>query len=278
MNRNNMQRQVAMLQRKLQQLQIPRGAQGGALAGPPAQPQMPQQVPAVPQGADQGALAGCGVGGSTGAAACGMEPIPSPFAGYPPYEQQPTVINYSLLGVFVQPATSAATTLEISCGNTFFNSCGARSFGSAQGRENLLTSIVSGFDTTDQLCPGSGIDVAFFQTDQCFCPFDFGCFSNLAPLLMTFDPIDTQSVLAPLDMVLVGRRLEFDGCFPFPGASYGPMPGPGGPGMPVPGGGIPGGFGGGGGGVPPGGGGGWYTSGPGAIGPEPNPHWGQRRW
>ena len=270
MNRNNMQRQIGLLQRKLQQLQIPRGAQGGALAGPPAQPQMPQQVPAVPQGADQGALAGCGVGGSTGAAACGMEPIPSPFAGYPPYEQQPTVINYSLLGVFVQPATSAATTLEISCGNTFFNSCGARSFGSAQGRENLLTSIVSGFDTTDQLCPGSGIDVAFFQTDQCFCPFDFGCFSNLAPLLMTFDPIDTQSVLAPLDVVLVGSRMSMPGCFPFPGASYG-MPGgmPGGGGMPVPGG---------------GGGGMNGVGGPGGFQQVPppapvfNPHGGQQRW
>ncbi len=196
--------QLALAQRRLAQAQIPRGAQAGALGQVPGQ---------VPQGADGGALAGCGpdMGGG-----CADGYMPSPFAGFPTQGVQnaATVQPNSLLGIFVTPATAAATTLEISCGNTFFNACGARSFTPAGSI--LLTSIISGFDTRDQLCPGSGIDVAFFQTDFCYCPFQFGCFSNLAPLLITFDPVDTQSVLQPLNMILVGDRMEFDGCFPYP--------------------------------------------------------------
>jgi hypothetical protein len=211
MNRNNRlaQQQIALAQQRLQSLpNIPRGARSGALgqqalANPQAQ---------VPQGADAGNLAGCG--DNWGGCASGY--IESPFSGFPQQGigNQAVVQPNSLLGIFVQPASASPTTLEISCGNTFFNACGARSFTPAG--TNLLTSIVSGFDTRDQLCPGSGIDVAFFQTDDCYCPFYFGCFSNLAPLLMTFDPVDTQSVLEPLNMVLVGDRLEFDGCFPYP--------------------------------------------------------------
>lgn len=223
------QQQIMLAQRRLHQAQIPRGARGGAMAG-----QM-----AVPQGADDGTLAGCGPGG------CNFQGFPSPFAGMPVGGAAPYLQPGALLGIFVQPATSAATTLEISCGNTFFNSCGARSFGDAEGGENLLTSIISGFDTRDQLCPGSGIDVAFFNNQQaCYCPFYFGCFSNLAPLMITFDPVDTQSSLAPLNMVLVGDRLEFDGCFPYPPAGVPPT-------------------------MPPGGGGGWGGGGGGGTGVQP---------
>lgn len=211
MNRNRIpaRQQLALAQQRLQRAQVPRGAQQGALAGQEA---AQSAAPAVPQGADQGALAGCGPGGF----GCASGYIPSPFTGFPVQGiTNPAVVQpNSLLGVFVQPATAAPTTLEISCGNTFFNACGARSFTPAGSI--LLTSIVSGFDTRDQLCPGSGIDVAFFQTDDCYCPFYFGCFSNLAPLMITFDPIDTQSVLQPLNLILVGDRLEFDGCFPYP--------------------------------------------------------------
>lgn len=208
MNPNHLtaQQSIAVAQRRLAQAQIPRGAPRGAMAGqaPAVQPQAQ-----VPQGADAGAMAGCAPDG------CASGYQESPFAGLPTANHS-RVLKGSLLGVFVQPATAAATTLEISCGNTFFNGCGARSFGAVQGGENLITSIVSGFDTEDQLCPGSGIDVAFFQTTDCYCPFYFGCFSNLAPLLLTFDPIDTQSNLAPLNLIIVGDRISFDGCFPFP--------------------------------------------------------------
>lgn len=230
MNRNypTAQQSVAVAQRRLAQASIPRGAFRGALAGQQAEAAaaLAHAQAQVPAGADAGAMAGCGPDG------CASGYIPSPFTGFP-YGGSGTYHQpNALLGIFVQPATSAPTTLEISCGNTFFNGCGARSFGSAQGGENLLTSMVSGFDTRDQLCPGSGIDVAFFQTDDCYCPFMFGCFSNLAPLLLTFDPVDTQSTLAPLNMVIVGDRLEFDGCFPYPPGLLPPPVAP--PGAPPP--------------------------------------------
>lgn len=226
MNRNNLARQqYALAQRRLAQASIPRGAQAGALgrAEPPSQP--------VPQGADAGNLAGCFDGG------CNSGFIPSAFPGMSPYVNAPYYQPSSLLGIFVQPATAAPTTIEASCGNTFFNGCGARTF--TPENSILLTEIVSGFDTRNNLCPGAGIDVAYFRTDDCYCPFFFGCFSNLAPLLITFDPIDTQSVLQPLNMVIVGERLEFDGCFPFPpGLWPTPVPVPGvdwqPPNMPVP--------------------------------------------
>jgi hypothetical protein len=224
MNRNNLpsQSMIQHAQRRLAQQSVPRGAQLGVLAGAEQaqqmqpQPQMPmhpavmQQMLArgIPQGADAAALAGCGPWGCGGV-------IPSPFAGYPAVATGgPFLQNQSLLGVFVQPATAAATTLEISCGNTFFHGCGARSFTPAGSI--LLTEITSGFNTDNRLCPGSGIDVAYFNNPQdCYCEFDFGCFSNLAPLLITFDPIDTQSVLQPLNMVIVGQRLSFfNECWP----------------------------------------------------------------
>lgn len=210
MNRRNvptMAQNLAIAQRRLAQAQIPRGAAAGAMAG--AAPAVPQQQQ-VPQGADAGAMAGCGPdwGG------CGSGYIPSPFAGLPYNSSAPHLQPNALLGVVVQPDTTAPVTLEISCGNTFFNGCGARAFSPAN--TFIITSIVSGFDTRDQLCPGSGIDVAFFDTTDCYCPFDFGCFSNLAPLLLTFDPVDTLSVIPLFNMVIVGDRLEFDGCFPYP--------------------------------------------------------------
>lgn len=200
-----MAQNLAIAQRRLAQAQIPRGAQYGALAG------QAQQAPAVPQGADAGNLAGCGpdFGG------CASGYIPSPFAGLPyGNAQAPYLQPNALLGIVVQPETTAPVTLEVSCGNTFFNGCGARTF--SPPNTFIITSIVSGFDTRDQLCPGSGIDVAFFDTTDCYCPFDFGCFSNLAPLLLTFDPVDTLSVIPLFNMIIVGDRLEFDGCFPYP--------------------------------------------------------------
>lgn len=206
MNRNiPAQRSIALAQQRLAGRRMPAGVARGNLAGQ-------GEVPAVPQGADAANLAGCG-----DPYGCGV-PSPSPFAGMPQGVAAPYLQPNALLGIFVVPASAQPTTLEISCGNTFFSGCGARSF--TPSGTNLLTSIISGFDTRDQLCPGSGIDVAFFDTTDCYCPFDWGCFSNLAPLSITFDPIDTQSVLAPLNMIIVGQRLEFGGCFPFPPGMY----------------------------------------------------------
>jgi hypothetical protein len=201
----------------------------------PAYAQAMMQRGMVPAGADAAALAGCSPYGCGG-------PVASPFMGYPQTGWGPRLQNQALLGVFVQPATAAATTLEISCGNTFFHGCGARSFTPAGSI--LLTEITSGFNSDNLLCPGSGIDVAYFNNPQdCYCEFDFGCFSNLAPLLITFDPVDTQSVLQPLNMVIVGQRVSFyNECWPsfMPPAPPATVPWalPGG-GYAAPGGGLP---------------------------------------
>jgi hypothetical protein len=216
----------------------------GAMAGQ-AQQQYPQQgqypVPQgyapqgypVPQGADAGAMAGCGPGGN-GPWCGGVMPV-APFGavGMP----GPFVQPQSLLGIIATPSTFGAFTLSITCGNKFFSGCGARSFNDPL--QLIVTSIISGFNSLERTCgPDAGFDVAYWNTDDCYCPFDFGCFSNLAPLTMTFDPIDTLSVLPTLDMIIVGQALNlFDDCWPtwpFGGGGYVGTPGlPPGSGVPV---------------------------------------------
>ena len=126
----------------------------------------------------------------------------------------PFVQPQSLLGIIATPSTFGAFTLSITCGNKFFSGCGARSFNDPL--QLIVTSIISGFNSLERTCgPDAGFDVAYWNTDDCYCPFDFGCFSNLAPLTMTFDPIDTLSVLPTLDMIIVGQALNlFDDCWP----------------------------------------------------------------
>ena len=204
--------------------------QGGMM---PAQG-YPQGYP-VPQGGD-GSMAGCAPDGCMG-------PVRSPMAGYPSGPVGPFLQNQSLLGIVATPATFGPFTLSVTCGNKFFYGCGARSFNSPL--QLLVTSIISGFNGLERTCgPDAGFDVAFWNTDDCYCPFDWGCFSNLAPLTITFDPIDTLSVLPTLDVIIVGQAINFfNDCWPmFPGVP----PGGGGSGYP---GGGPGGYG----ALPPGG-------------------------
>jgi hypothetical protein len=209
---------------------IPQGAARGALAGAPQQqyPQQ-QQYPMVPQGADQGAMAGCGVGGF--GPWCGGVPA-QPFMGMPS-NPGPWVQPQSLLGIIATPSTFGSFTLSITCGNKFFSGCGARSFNDPL--QLIVTSIISGFNGYERTCgPDAGFDVAYWNTDDCWCPFDWGCFSNLAPLTITFDPIDTLSVLPTLDMIIVGQALNlFDDCWPWMPPS---VPPPGGFGGAYPGG------------------------------------------
>ena len=187
-------------QRIAQRRGIPQGAHAGAMAGGPQynQPQYPQGYP-VPQGAPDGSMSGCG----------------------------PWVQNQSLLGIVATPSTLGSFTLSVTCGNKFFYGCGARSFNSPL--QLLVTSIISGFNGYERTCgPDAGFDVAYWNTDDCYCPFDWGCFSNLAPLTITFDPLDTLSVLPTLDMIIVGKAVNFfNDCWPM-------FPGPGG-GVGVPG-------------------------------------------
>jgi len=176
-------------------------------------------------GAQDGSMGQCGPWGD----GC-SGPVVSPFMGM----AQPTgpwVQNQSLLGIVATPSTLGSFTLSVTCGNKFFYGCGARSFNSPL--QLLVTSIISGFNGYERTCgPDAGFDVAFWNTDDCYCPFDWGCFSNLAPLTITFDPLDTLSVLPTLDMIIVGKAVNFfNDCwpmFPGPGGGYGVPPGPGG--------------------------------------------------
>jgi hypothetical protein len=210
-------------QRIAQRRQIPGGAHAGAMAGAAPmqqynQPQYPQQYqgyPQVPQGAPDGSMAGCGIMDNCAG------PVATPFMGM----QQPTgpwMQNQALLGLVATPATLGSFTLSVTCGNKFFYGCGARSFNSPL--QLLVTSIISGFNGYERTCgPDAGFDVAFWNTDDCYCPFDWGCFSNLAPLTITFDPLDTLSVLPTLDMIIVGKAVNFfNDCWPmFPGTPPG---------------------------------------------------------
>lgn len=241
-------------------LEAPRGAQQGAIGQPQApvpaqfnQPQavgyapqmwqqpgmvpygMPQGVPMVPYGADAGVMAGCGGGYPwlPGGVACGA-PIMSPFAGVPADPNALWLQRYSLLGIILTPTTTAATTIEVACGGTLFHGCGGRSFNT----ENTyaFTEIVSGPNSINRICPGANVDVSYFRTDECFCPFDFGCFANSAPLVLTFVPITTTSVLPPFNFTVVGEKLESFGC---PWYGYGPWLPPGVPPTVPPGSGVP---------------------------------------
>lgn len=221
------QRRVA--QQQYEASMIPRGAQQGAIAGPPV-PQAYGYAPAaqgygqppmpVPQGADAGALAGCG--GPWGPGACG--PIPNLFAGWPSTPLWSWIQECSLLGIVVTPLTTGATTLEICCNGAIYQGIGGRSFNDPN--TYAFNSISSGFSSLNLICPEGAVDVAFFQTDQCFCPFDFGCFWCGAPLVISFSPITTASTLPPFNFVVVGRKYETNACFPPP--FWGPgAPGPG---------------------------------------------------
>lgn len=235
--------QLEIAQQKLQAQHVPQGAYRGAIAGQEAMAQqgqgihpfVAQQMMAmgmVPPGAEAGLLAACGAGPGC------MGPIASPFAAVPQANIAPWVQPATLLGIVIQAANFNPISVAVSCGNTFFHGCCARSF--TPENQVIISSIVSGFNTTNRLCPDSGIDIGYFRTDECCCPFDFGCFSNLAPLEMTFDPIDNVSSVPPLiNMVIGGSRLSyFNECWPFP-----PGPGvlpPGVPGIPGQYGAIPG--------------------------------------
>jgi hypothetical protein len=236
-----------------QQFEAPRGAQAGAIGQPQqvpvqfnqpqyAQPQAPQgywpqgYMPQgqggymAPMGADAGVMAGCA--GGPGMAGCGG-PIMSPFAGMAVASDPNSMWlqRYSLLGIIVTPTSAAATTLEVACGGTLFHGCGGRAFN--EPNTYAFTEIVSGPNSLNRICPGANVDVSYFNTDECFCPFDFGCFSNSAPLVLTFVPITTLSTFPPFNFLVVGEKLESFGC---PWYGFGPYGYPGG-------GQIPGGYG-----------------------------------
>lgn len=216
---------------------VPQGAPYGAMAGYPQQygHQVPQQFGGrggVPMGAQQGAMGVCGPGSDCPGA---LPPMwPSGGLGM----RSPWVQDYALLGVNLAFANFSPATLSITCGNSFFHGCGGKVDRNQVWGQILISSIISGFNKYDRTCgPDAAFDIGWFATDDCWCPFDFGCFSNLAPLLITFDPVDTLSVLPTLNMIIVGQDLNFfDECWPW-GYPWGPGGTPPGGSM-VPGGGF----------------------------------------
>jgi len=215
-------------QRLAQRRGIPQGAHSGAMAGhapvqynqPPMQGYYPPQGGMVPQGAEDGSMAGCGPGGWGGN--CPTPPM-APVWGsgnMGPYPQ-----NSAYLGIQATPTSNGQFCLSVTCGNKFFYGCGARSF--TAPNQLVVTSIISGFNGLERTCgPDAGFDVAVWNTDDCWCPYDWGCFSNLAPLTICFDPVDTLSVLPFLNMIIVGNALNFfNDCWPTFPPGYGGFPG-----------------------------------------------------
>lgn len=221
--------------RAQQRLGVPNGARAGVVAGAQGQalvpqraqrqqaarpqmraaqnpqirpsgfPQMPaglQQMLQVPQGADAGALAGCGDGD------CLDIGYAQPWVGYPT-EPMPFVQPAALVPIQITLDDAPSTTVQISCGNSLFYGCCARSF-NGPGEINILEAF-SGANDVDLFCPGSGgLDVNFFNTNgnECCCAFDWGCFSSFFPLIIEFAPISVASPTPFLNFVIGGTRLQ----------------------------------------------------------------------
>jgi len=257
------QRQIQLAQQRLQAraqgqgMQVPRGAQFGAIAGGQGQGQVqgqqmmrqsqrqPNPAPggidatgmgispglqqkiarmqmqaqglAVPQGAEAAALAGCGDGD------CMESAWGQPFAGYPPFPQP--YVSLSLMPLRSDFGTDTSVTLSVSCANKLFYGCCARSFIGAG--EIDIASIVAGGTDANLLCSG-GLDLSYFNTNgnQCCCEFDFGCFSSFFPLVIQFDLVGTPSVPPLINMVIGGTALTGgNACTWWPGLTPGgPVP------------------------------------------------------
>jgi len=220
-NRNFMNNPVA---RAAAKLAVPRGARAGAVAGQmmpqpqrvmarqPGMPQLPQnyqqpqrfqQQLQVPQGGDAGVVAGCGDDSG-----CLSFPYGPPFAGLP-LDPTPWLQVAALLPIpIVFPAGDTSVTIQASCGNSLFYGCCARSF--VGPGEVGISEITSGSTSNNLICPGSVLDLNFFNTNgnECCCPFDFGCFSSFFPLIITFDLIGVPSVAPGTQFVVGGSRVE----------------------------------------------------------------------
>lgn len=256
MNNQQILAAARRLQAQRGQMQVPRGAQYGAIAG--LQPQQPQRAMqgmarqparqpnpaaggmrlsaamqqkmaqmqglAVPQGAQAGNLAGCGDGD------CMDSPYAAPFNGFPP-DPQPWNQWAAILPVRVDFGTELEATVSVSCGNSLFYGCGARSFNGPD--EVNLDEVISGGTDVNLICSG-GLDLNYFNTNGngCYCEFDFSCFSSFFPLILGFSGIGSPSVVPPVNMAIVGSRLQGgNACAFWPGL----MPGFGGmlPGVPT---------------------------------------------
>lgn len=201
----------------------------------------------VPGGAQQGNLAGCGMNYNQGG-----WPNGGPGQAWTPIGQFQSLPNLAppvanLMGpgttlrqylapcsIIVQlEALGASTNLEISAaGGAIFWGLGLRSLNDPN--TVIVNSIETGSIDYD-LIPCDGVDSAYWATDDCFCPFPIGCFTNVSPLRVEFSAFGTPSTRPFLNLTVVGTRdgsLNDCGFWPAGYPQIGPGPGGGfGPGF-----------------------------------------------
>lgn len=195
----------------------------------------------VPGGASAGNLAGCGLpvnqgGYPTFPAERGWTPYPF-YEGLP--EMAPGLPAQNLAGpgttlrqhlapcsaiVRVQEV-GAPTVVELATrGGAAFYGNGIKTMNEAF--QVIINSLETGSLEYD-LIPCDGVDAAYWNTDECYCPMDIGCVTNVSPLTIEFSAFGTPSVLPFLNFVMVGTRDSgFQNCGYWPASYPYPLPAP----------------------------------------------------
>jgi hypothetical protein len=118
------------------------------------------------------------------------------------------------------PTSGASVTFQISPIGYYYI-CGVRTFNNAN-TVDVVTLI--GGQSTVQL-NACAFDAAAYNTNECFCPVDWGCASQTTPFEITVQAVSTQTVAPTFTAVLFGCWQQALGCYP-PG--WGPWGGGGG--------------------------------------------------
>lgn len=201
----NMQaRQVKLAQ---QQVRV-----GQALRRAPAQAQQPVNV------------AGCGgFGQNIMSEGWGDPSLPNAAPRVPP---ELLVNPYQILQNFYSPlgfraqaaAGGALTTVSVFPTQGLFFGAGIRTFN--QPDEILIQRIsAAGADIALNAGP---FDAAAYNTIECFCPIDVGCFQRNDPLTISFSSIGTPSVAPFLNGVIFGTQQQsYKACYPGLGSALG---------------------------------------------------------
>lgn len=195
----------------------------------------------VPGGAQQGNLAGCGLPINQG----GYPAFPAE-RGWTPhafYEGLPNLapgLPYQNLGgpgitlrqhlapcsaiVRVQEV-GAPTVVELAPrGGSAFYGAGIKTCNEAF--QVIINSLETGSLEYD-LIPCDGVDACYWNTDECYCPMDIGCITNVSPLTIEFSAFGTPSVLPFLNFIAVGTRDSgWQDCGYYPAFYPQPMPTP----------------------------------------------------
>ena len=112
-------------------------------------------------------------------------------------------LGISLLRIRATIPANEKVTLTRVYGDRFTSGLGAICF--TEPCKINVNSIVSGFRRIDRMCTGAGLDVSYWNANGKVLSYDFGCFSNLAPLAMEFEALAGD---AELDLIIVGETLD----------------------------------------------------------------------